>query len=150
MSTLNSLSFERATRGGGGGRTQVAYWDYQIDGGGLRDLLRVGDFIPPFGWLSEETDTRFRQMLLLKQASDVRSGRIPLFVCAECADYGCGVLTAAVMKDGDLMIWQSFGWERDYEDEIHLLKDHVQRRFAFACSAYWDSISQLPLSARTG
>ena len=89
--------------------------------------LRVGDFISSFGGLRPDADARFRQMLLLKQPSHLRSGRVPIFVCPECADYGCGVVTAAVAKDGDFAIWDSFATENNYSEEVHACSKHRQQ-----------------------
>lgn len=149
MNDQNELTFVAVERAGGGGRSHVVYWNYLIDGRSLRDWLRVGDFIPPLGWLKPDAEQRFRLMLLLKQASDTHSGRVPLFVCAECADYGCGVLTAVVEKAGDQVIWHTFGMENDYEDGVHLLADHHQHRFVFGQTEYWQAISTLSTIART-
>ncbi|MFO1483812.1 MAG: hypothetical protein U1F71_10680 [Verrucomicrobiaceae bacterium] len=147
MSNQNELTFIAVERAGGGGRSHVVYWDYLVDGRSLRNWLRVGDFIPPLGWLKLEAEKRFRQMLLLKQPSDTKSGRLPLLVCAECADYGCGVLTAVAEKAGDHVVWHSFGMENDYEDEVRLLGQHHQHRLVFDKTAYWRTISDLPIAA---
>lgn len=147
MSDQTELTFKAVERGGGGGRSRAVYWDYLIDGRSLRNWLRVGDFIPPLGWLKPEAEERFRQILLLKRPSDTKSGRIPLFVCAECADYGCGVLTAVAEKIEDHVVWHSFGMENDYEDEVQMLALHHQHRFVFDKTKYWRLISDLPHTA---
>lgn len=147
MSDQNELTFVIAERAGGGGRSHVIYWDYHVDGRSLRNWLRVGDFIPPLGWLKPEADQRFRQMLLLKQASDTSSGRVPLFVCAECADYGCGVLTVVVEKTEGQVVWHSFGMENNSKDEVQMLKPHHQHRLVFDKTRYWQTISGLPFTA---
>ena len=148
MLQTSQLTFERAVRGGGGGRTEIVHWDYLVDGVSLRERLKVGDFISPFGWLRPDADDRFRQILLLKQPSDLRPARVPIFVCPECADYGCGVVTAAVTKDGDFVIWDSFATENNYSEDIHPIAEHRQQRLAFHRSEYWSAIHSLPLSAR--
>ena len=147
MRDFKQFTFRPATRGGGNGKKQIADWDYCVDDRSLHEWLKVGDFIPPFGWLRPESDVRFRQMLLLKSPGNLTSGRVPLFVCAECADYGCGVLSAIVEKDSSCIIWRSFAFERD--GEVRLLKDHRQPRLLFDKTAYWTAISQLPPTART-
>ncbi len=147
MTQHSQLTFERAIRGGGGGRTEIVHWDYLVDGVSLRERLKVGDMISPFGWLRPAADARFRQILLLKQPSDLKPGRVPIFVCPECADYGCGAVTAAVTKDGDFIIWDSFAHENNYSDEAHPIAEHRQQRLSFHRSEYWSVIHSLPLSA---
>jgi hypothetical protein len=147
MSKQSQLTFERAIRGGGGGRTEIVHWNYLVDGVSLRERLKVGDMVSPFGWLRPDADARFRQILLLKQASDLRPDRVPIFVCPECADYGCGAVTAAVSKEGDSIIWDLFAHENNYSDEAHPIAEHRQQRLSFHRSEYWSVIHALPLSA---
>ena len=107
----NNLSFV----GGYRSRTNCNYQDCCVDGHRLAGLLKVGDFIPPFGWLKPELEQHFSAMLLRKQESDLRPGRVPLFVCPECVDYGCGVVTCCVRRQGDEIVWCDFGFEYDYD-----------------------------------
>ena len=86
-------------------------------------------------------------MLLLEQPGDVRPGRVPIFVCPECADYGCGVVTAAVRMDGDFIIWDEFATEDNYSGDIHLIPEHLQQRLMFQWSQYESTIHSLSLSA---
>lgn len=148
MIQTSQLTFERAVRGGGGSRTEIVHWDYLMDGQSLRARLKVADFIPPLGWLRPDAETRFRQILLLKQPSDLRPGRVPVFVCPECADYGCGVVTASVAKDGDFVIWESFATENNYTEDIYPIAEHRQLRLKFHQTEYWSAIHSLPLSAK--
>jgi hypothetical protein len=56
-------------------------------------------------------DKNFGRQLLLRQPSAFRSGRVPLYVCACCADLGCGALTVSVEKTDGGIVWRDFGWE---------------------------------------
>jgi len=56
-------------------------------------------------------DKVFCRQLLLRQASAFSSGRVPLYVCACCADLGCGALTVRVEKVEGGITWRDFGWE---------------------------------------
>ncbi|CAN5131457.1 hypothetical protein BH23VER1_BH23VER1_27440 [soil metagenome] len=123
-------------------RTNGNYDDYFVNGQRLADTLRIGDFIPPFGWLDKAVESRFAEMLLRKTPSDLRKGRVPLFVCPECVDYGCGVGTCMIDREGDLIAWRDFGWETDYEDD--LIQDNRDRDLVlqFDCHAYWQTLSR--------
>jgi hypothetical protein len=57
--------------------------------------------------------------LLLQSLSKLPNGRIPIYVCAECGDIGCGVVSAEIIREDDAIIWRDFGRENDYEDQIH-------------------------------
>ena len=65
--------------------------DYYVDDRRLADVLEIGDFIPPFGWLVPEIEQPFAEMLLRKRESDFTESRVPLFVCPECAHHDCSV-----------------------------------------------------------
>jgi hypothetical protein len=45
--------------------------------------------------------------------SDVGAGgiRLPLYVCPECGDLGCGALTCEAFQVGDKIVWSNFGFE---------------------------------------
>lgn len=109
------LTFESGHRQ----RTRCDYQDYVVNGKRLADTLKIGDFIPPFGWLSSEVESSFAEMLLKIKPSDLRAGRIPLFVCPECVDYGCGVGTCRVEIMDGIVTWKDFGWETNYDDELN-------------------------------
>ena len=111
----DQLTFKPAQRK----RTRCDYKDYFINGKRLADILDIGDFIPPFGWLDSEVEKHFAEMLLGGKPSDLRAGRIPLFVCPECVDYGCGVGTCQIEIKDDKVIWREFGWETNYEEELN-------------------------------
>ena len=146
-SQQSQLSFDRAVRGGGGGRTKIVHWDVLVDGTCLRERLKVGDMISPFGWLRPDADARFRQMWLLKQPSDLRPGRVAIFICPECADYCCGAVTASITKEGEFIVWETFATENNYSEDLHPISEHSQIRLAFHRSEYWSAIHQLPLTA---
>ena len=37
------------------------------------------------------------------------------FACPECGDLGCGCVSCAVARDGDVVVWSELGWEADYD-----------------------------------
>ena len=111
---MSSLELRSAIRE----RSRCSYWDYYIDNRRLADILDVGDFIPPIGWLGPDVELHFLSMLLPKSKGDLNGNRTPLFVCAECADYGCGVLSCVVERTDDGIEWRDFGMQTDYSDEI--------------------------------
>lgn len=42
-------------------------------------------------------------------------GRVPLYLCAECGDLGCGSVTVVIERSNDLVTWRDFGYQNDYE-----------------------------------
>ncbi len=100
-------------------RTNCSYWDYYVDGTRLADSFNIGDFIPPLGWLDARTEHHFVEMLLRKSDGDLPLNRVPLFVCPECADYGCGAFSCVIARTTAGIIWREFGMQNDYDEEIH-------------------------------
>lgn len=92
------------------------YRDFVVDGRSLLALLGGGDFVTPFGWLNPWIEEEAAQRLLLAVPGRLEGGRQELYVCPECADLGCGALTAVVERVGDLVIWRDFGYQREPED----------------------------------
>lgn len=117
-------------------RSRRSYWDYYVDGQRLADELRVGDFIPPIGWLGGEAEQRFLAMLLRKADGDLPGGRVPLFVCAECADYGCGVVSCIVERTEDGIVWRDFATQNDYSEDIRFDEFGARYRYTFDPSQY--------------
>src|SRR5579883_2027141 len=77
------------------------------------DMVSVlcADFVP-----SETLNAVDR--LLLKSEADLPNGRRSLFVCSECGDLGCGVITISVERAVDTMVWSDFGYENNYENQV--------------------------------
>ena len=124
-------------------RTDCTYLDFYVNGSRLSDLLKINDFIPPLGWLSREVEDHFRRMLIRKEPSDFQPERIPLFVCPECVDYGCGVGTVRITREDNLIIWSDFRLERDYDDDFMDAPEETHLRFSFNASEYYQLLTEL-------
>ena len=98
MTLFDRLSFVAGKRLGGGGKTERGYYDFVINEQPLTEILKPGDCIPPFGWLGSELERQYFLRLLLRVPSQLPSGRIPLYICPECADLGCGCMSVKVKK----------------------------------------------------
>ena len=65
-----------------------------------------------------EASPKYGRQLLLDAPSDFTSGRVPLFVCACCADLSCGATTVAVEIADGVVVWKDFGREAPYSDQV--------------------------------
>jgi hypothetical protein len=127
-----------------GFRTQrnCKYDDFYVNGTRLSDILKVSDPITPFGWLGtekvsrSELEDRFARMILGTEQSDLRTGRVPIFICGECADYGCGVTTCRVTVSDTIVEWSDFGWDNNYKDETHRIDAQLTHHFYFDRELY--------------
>jgi hypothetical protein len=113
---MDSLDFVRAERVGGRSQAARRYYDYLISGVALRSLIDPHDHIGVFGWLERAHETRFAKQLLRRAPSDLPSGRVPLYICPECADLGCGALSVRVIEDHDSFAWTDLGFETSFGD----------------------------------
>lgn len=57
------------------------------------------------------------KQLLGEEPSPLDSGRIPVLVCPECGDIGCGVITVRVTLQPDEVVWNDWKFENGYEPE---------------------------------
>lgn len=86
-----------------------------------RSTRQTYDLVSPIGWTSSEYETAFVDRLLLRLPAVLPSGRRELLVCPECADLGCGCISANVSSDGDYFVWDEFGYENNYDSEMLLI-----------------------------
>ncbi|WP_323182634.1 hypothetical protein [Streptomyces sp. NBC_00094] len=49
--------------------------------------------------------------LLLATGPAHADGRLTVYSCPECADPGCGTVTAVVERDGEDVVWRDFAWQ---------------------------------------
>jgi hypothetical protein len=77
-----------------------------------------GDFLGCFITGFDEFNKTKKHELLLKQKSELPSCRVPIYVCGECADVGCGAYCVTVVKQDDYYIWQDFVFENGMDDYL--------------------------------
>ena len=71
------------------------------------------------GIASIDVDRRYARQLLLREPSEFEdTARVPLLLCAECADLGCGALTVHVERLGALYVWRDFARAAPYSPEL--------------------------------
>jgi len=136
---MNTSSLELRWRGrpGGGGRTERRYLDFVVDGISLYDRLGVGDQVTALGCWSVDSERAYIQQLLSP------SGRVPLYVCAECGDLGCGAVTALVERTGEGFVWRDFAFENNY-DAATTDSDSYRAigPFMFNKTEYWQVLNE--------
>lgn len=126
-------------------RMHQPYLDFQIDGRSLADYLvpkgkHPLDFISPFGWpgdIGRDLAAAAATRLLRKAPPDLPTSRYSLLVCPECADLGCGAVTAIIERQHNVIVWHSFGFETNYAPNQLDLDSFVHvREFAFRADLY--------------
>ena len=143
---MNLLQLRLGTRE----RNRCSYWDYYVDDRRLAEVLKVGDFIPPIGWLGSQIELPFLSMLLRKSSGELSGNRTPLFVCPECADYGCGVLSCIIERTDQGIVWRDFEMQNDYDDEVIIDGRDRRQIFTFDPADYHRVFSGHYEVARSG
>lgn len=115
--------------------------DFLIDGKSLRFRLEehVGNRATRLGSKMQPIESSFRDELLLLAQGGLSSGRVPLYICPLCGDYGCGVVSVRVRRqDGDY-VWQDFAVEDD-DGRYEFIIERIGP-FRFEQSAYKRALS---------
>jgi hypothetical protein len=98
---VNSIVLEPGVReeagvAGGGRKSRREYWEFVVDG---EPLFPAQDFDPLIG----------------RSVPPLPGSRVPLYVCAECGDLGCGAVTVIIDWTETNVVWRDFGYQNDYE-----------------------------------
>jgi hypothetical protein len=116
MEVLNTIGLIPATRG------KLAYLGIEVDGVPLAHHFagRLGahpTHLSPLGWSSASADVnaRITEQLLAREPSALESGRVPVLVCEECGDVGCGAFAVRVLCEGDTVRWTDWAYENGRE-----------------------------------
>jgi hypothetical protein len=104
---MKKLTIEEV-RGGRG-----ACLDFVVEDRPLLHMVeaRGFDLVPRTGTPRTPIDLETRVLLLLEAPGDTVSGRVGLYVCPLCRDYGCGVVSARISRVGDDYVWSDFVYE---------------------------------------
>ena len=82
------------------------FLEYLVDGRSL--YQRHGtDRISCLGWGASDEEQRAAQRLLVQRPPDV-DGRVAIYICPECGDLLCGVISARITREGEAVIWRDF------------------------------------------
>jgi hypothetical protein len=88
--------------------------------------------------------------LLLVEKPNLPNGRRSLFICSECGDIGCGAVIAMVTKVGDSIMWEKFGYENNYQNDV-ILDDYLDvGPFTFNAAEYERTLLQAIEKFRRG
>lgn len=134
------LRIEWKRRAGGFGQTQRDFLDLIVDGQSLSVVM--GDQISCLGWFPPDENAKAARRLLLEEPSDLPDNRRSLYVCAECGDIDCGVVSLVVEAVGKKIIWRDFGYENTYEAGVRAEGFEHLGPFVFDRTEYEEVIKQ--------
>lgn len=139
---ISVLELTPATRfphnyAGGSHKSERHFLDFLIDGQSLWEKLGKPEMVSVLcrEYATEET-VRAINRLLLAEGADFPNERRSLFICAECAELGCGAITAIVWKEGETVTWEDFGYENTYEENVRRDEYAAVGPFTFNAVSY--------------
>lgn len=146
---MSTLELRWRTRSGGGSRTERQYLDYVIDGASLQDRLADNDQVTGLGCWLPEAEGEYIQQLLVRAPAESPTGRVPIYVCGECGDLGCGAITAVVERTPEGFVWRDFVFENDYDPAM--IDPEPYRGigpFLFNETQYWQVLNAKPVEGQ--
>ncbi|WP_148060488.1 hypothetical protein [Luteococcus japonicus] len=122
-----------------GNRLCPRYLDLVVNRASLRsvigeDLLVWTSTPLQAGWDLESGLAWLASLSLGLQVS-LPAGRVELYVCRECGDLGCGALTAAIERCGQMVRWNQFGWDGSHHEEPYSAIE-FPLEFTFEAASY--------------
>ncbi len=113
---MNTIRTVKITRG------KATYFEIEVDERRLAHHF-AGRFgahpsqLSPLGLSSANENYRAKVVaqFLAEAPSDLESGRIPVLVCEDCGDVGCGAFTVRVVREGELIKWTDWAFENGNE-----------------------------------
>jgi hypothetical protein len=98
---------------------------------------RSGTKVTALGCWPPDSERKHIQQLLST------SGRIPLYVCAECGDLGCGAITVLVERTPDGFVWRDLAFENNYDASITDAESYrAVGPFVFNKTEYWQVLNK--------
>ena len=141
---MHTLTLQRATRKIGVNQTPREYLDFFVSGRSLKTILNIqdSDYFTPFEWSSSHDHKKhFLNVFRLNERSELATGRVMIYVCAECGDIDCGAITAVIKDCGESMVWSEFGYETDYAG---LTEKYLQiEQIKFERSSYFSAFAKI-------
>ena len=114
---FSTLALGWRTRQGGAAKARLDYLDFVVDGSSLLDRLPPVGSVGVLGWMLPEYEADAVAQLLLRQPPEMPGGRVPLYVCPQCGDLGCGAVTAEIEETEDAFVWSDLAREVNYHYE---------------------------------
>ncbi len=138
---MDRLTFQIKHRKGSLNKTSVDFQEFCINEKSLLELLPTQDVVGIIGSFKPEFDKEAVSQLLLKENSVLNSGRIPIYICPECGDLGCGAITVSIEESADTYTWKDFGFENNYDEEL-LAEYNEIGPFTFSKMEYESTLKQ--------
>jgi hypothetical protein len=107
---------ERVFRSHGDGRYD-RFIDFVIDGKSVREHKEIDpEYISPLIIGTDSNTQQYLSRLLGDTEADLPGGRYTLYVCPECQDISCGIVSMEIAFGPEGVRWKNFGWQSDLSE----------------------------------
>jgi len=129
---------------GGAYQAHRDFVDFVVDGRPLLFRLSDLDAVSPLAAdVPPAIFTAQVRALLLEAEAPLPGGRYVVYGCPECADLGCGAVTAVIERDGDDYVWRDFAWQTEERADLELNGYHGIGPFRFRGEEYRAALRSL-------
>ncbi|OSZ58085.1 oxidoreductase [Streptomyces pharetrae CZA14] len=129
---------------GGAYQAHRDFVDFVVDGRSLLFRLSDLDAVSPLAAdVPPAIFTAQVRALLLEAGAPLPGGRYVVYGCPECADLGCGAVTAVIERDGDDYVWRDFAWQTEERADLNLNGYHGMGPFRFRGEEYRAALRSL-------
>jgi hypothetical protein len=100
-------------------KSQRRFLDYVVSVTSLSHILNVSnlDLVGSLGWgLNPQHELDSLDVFLGKASMESVKKRMPLYVCSECGDLGCGAITVRMEWENECVVWKDFGFENGIDE----------------------------------
>ena len=107
----------------GDGQHERQFLDFAFDSKPMYPTMIASgvDNITPIWLDGDEWSRKAIHRLLGEAEPDAPDGRVSVYVCAECADLGCGAITVVVDRCDGTVSWRDWGYQNTYEEGFVVL-----------------------------
>ncbi|MEU8876463.1 oxidoreductase [Streptomyces javensis] len=125
-------------------QTHRDFLDFVVDGRPLLTRLADLDAVSPLT-ADIEPSALAEQVrgLLLESDAPLEGGRFVIYGCPECEGLECGVVTAAIERDGADFVWRDFVWQTDKSPDVDLNGYHGIGPYRFRGEQYRAALERL-------
>jgi hypothetical protein len=127
-------------------------FDVAIDGRKLQEHFVGRGGVHPsqlfaLGWNGAQVDAQHEdfERFLARRASTLLSGRVPVLVCEECGDIGCGAIAVRIEGNGSFVSWSDWAFENGYEPARPLDWSTYPKAFQFDLTEYEEALTRIVL-----
>jgi hypothetical protein len=140
-------------------RQRVESIDILIDGKSILNVMGLGG-----SGITTAVSSHFKKPMQPTELRDMlakglsvpelTSGIVPVYVCGECGDYGCGVFGWKMNFGENTVTWYDFGWDDNlnetFDEDDEPDPQYLHKTITFDRAQYFEALEHIPALNRHG